>query len=90
MPDDVVTKLRADNARLEAAMQEATVEWNRADAEIARLRKDTVAQMAATIASGLVRGRCGDGKSIAAASVSLARAIVAEVERAETEEQEHE
>jgi hypothetical protein len=47
----------------------------------------TVAQMAATIASGLVRGRCGDGKSVAAASVSLARAIVAEVARTQPEEQ---
>jgi hypothetical protein len=54
---------------------------------VAKPDAQTVAQMAATIASGLVRGRCGDGKSVAAASVSLARAIVAEVERAEAEEQ---
>ncbi len=51
----------------------------------------TVAQMAATIASGLVAGWqvAADIKSneVANRAVAIARAIVAEVERAETEEQ---
>jgi hypothetical protein len=54
---------------------------------VAKPDAQTVAQMAATIASGLASGaRVAGETEVVVVAVRIARAIVAEVERAETEE----